>query len=202
MLRKELCLEAVRLCAMLIENPSTNKPTVNALMALMCFHFSRFDARINQQDEPVLYDEQDPGHWNKDWISKGAYFLQHAASGDQLTRYHLEAGIAMWHTQKEDAMEKWENILHLYDQLLLIVWSPMAALNRTYALSKVKDTITAIREAEELALTDNLFYYWLLGELYSDIDMEKSKQHFQQALSLAKSPSDQRAIQKKLNRLL
>src|SRR5882757_7870309 len=34
-LRKDLCLEAMRLCTMLIENKATNKPSVNALLSLM-----------------------------------------------------------------------------------------------------------------------------------------------------------------------
>lgn len=201
MLRKELCLEAIRLCSMLLENDTTRQPPVNALMALMCFHFSRFDARLDQQGEPVLYEEQGADRWNTDWISKGAYFLQQAATGDQLTKYHLEAGIAMWHTQKEDTREKWEKILQLYNQLLLLHYSPIAALNRTYALSKVIGSAAAIREAEELALTQNLFYCWLLGELYTAIDTEKARQHYQQALALAKTTGDQQAILKKLQKL-
>src|ERR1700676_1310132 len=58
-LRKDLCLEAMRLCNMLVENNSTNKPSVNALLSLMCFHASRFEARFNKSGDPVLYGEQD-----------------------------------------------------------------------------------------------------------------------------------------------
>ena len=35
-LRKDLCLEAMRLCTMLVENESTNKPSVNALLSTRC----------------------------------------------------------------------------------------------------------------------------------------------------------------------
>src|SRR5438552_3700710 len=90
-LRKELCFEAIRLCTMLVENKHTNKPEVNALLSLMCFHASRFDARTNKNGEPVLYDEQDTNLWNSDLISKGGYFLNCAASGTRISRYHLEA---------------------------------------------------------------------------------------------------------------
>src|SRR6185295_40661 len=58
-LREDLCYEAMRLCYMLVENKYTNKPQVNALLSLMCFHASRFEARINKNGEYVLYDEQD-----------------------------------------------------------------------------------------------------------------------------------------------
>jgi len=63
-LRKDLCLEAMRLCYMLIENKNTNKPSVNALLALMCFHASRFEARLDKNGEAVLYEEQDTDLWN------------------------------------------------------------------------------------------------------------------------------------------
>src|SRR5258706_460231 len=45
-LRKDLCFEAMRLTNLLIENDQTNKPSANALLSLMCFHSSRFDARL------------------------------------------------------------------------------------------------------------------------------------------------------------
>ena len=69
-------------------------------------------------------------------ITKGVYFLNQASQGNRISKYHLEASIAYWHTIKADTKEKWENILQLYNQLLQIEYSPIAALNRTYALSK------------------------------------------------------------------
>ncbi len=82
-LRRDLCLEAMRLCYMLVENKITNKPEVNALLSLMCFHSSRFDARIDDKGELVLYDDQDTSLWDSDLISKGDYFLNCAAAGDK-----------------------------------------------------------------------------------------------------------------------
>ncbi|MEJ7680086.1 MAG: DUF6596 domain-containing protein [Segetibacter sp.] len=58
-LREDLCLEAMRLTYLLIENEQTNQPDVNALLSLMCFHSSRFKARKNENGEIVLY--QEPG---------------------------------------------------------------------------------------------------------------------------------------------
>ena len=200
-LRKDLCLEAVRLCSMLVENEPTDKPPVNALLALMCFHSSRFEARIDRNGEPVLYDDQDTSLWNTELISKGGYFLNRAAQGNTISRYHLEAAIAYWHTVKVDTHEKWESILQLYNQLLQIEYSPIAALNRTYALSKANGKEEAIVEAEKLKLEDNHFYFALLGELYTDIDNRKAQEHFEKALSLAKTNADKKAIQKKIDAL-
>jgi RNA polymerase sigma factor (sigma-70 family) len=200
-IRKELCLEAMRLCSMLVENSHTNKPPVNALLSLMCFHASRFDARIDKNGELVLYDEQDTNLWNADLVSKGVYFLNCASSGNKLSKYHLEAGIAYWNTQKADTEEKWEHILQYYNLLLQIEYSPMAALNRTYALAKANGKEKAIAEAEKLSLADNHFYFMLLGELYTGIDHAKATSHFEQAFSLAKTQADKHAIQKKLDKV-
>ena len=200
-LRKELCLEAMRLCTMLVENQNTNKPQVNALLSLMCFHASRFEARFNKNGEHILYEAQDTCLWNTDLISKGGYFLSCAASGNKLSKYHIEAEIAYWGTQRADTKEKWESVLQLYNQLLQIEYSPVAALNRTYALSKANGKKEAIIEAEKLELTSNHFYFALLGELYTGIDDLKAKEHFAKALSLAKSDGDKRSIIKRMDEL-
>lgn len=162
-LREDLCLEAMRLTYLLIENESTNLPGVKALFALMCFHASRFEARKNENGEIVLYQDQDETRWNEELIARGAYFLHAASQGRYMSRYHVEATIAYWNTQKTDTPEKWENILQLYNRLLQMVYSPMAALNRTYALSKVKGKEAAIAEAEKLQLLRQSLLFCAVG---------------------------------------
>jgi RNA polymerase sigma-70 factor (ECF subfamily) len=200
-LRRELCFEAMRLCTMLVENENTNRPQVNALLALMYFHASRLEARINKNGELVLYDEQDTSLWNTDMVSKGSYFLNRAATGNQISKYHLQATIAYWNTHKADTKEKWENILQLYNHLLQLEYSPIAALNRTYALSKVYGKRKAITEAQKLSLTGNHFYFMLLGELYTGIDNREAKSNFEKAFVLAKTQTEKQIIQRKIDQL-
>ena len=198
-IREDLCLEAMRLTGLLLENNRTNQPPVNALYALMCFHASRFEARKNENGEIVLYQDQDETCWDYALITKGAYYLHKASQGNTISKYHLEAGIAYWHTQKADTIEKWENILQLYNKLLQLEYSPIAALNRTFALSKANGKQGAIAEAEKLQLTGNQYYYTLLGELYTGIDNGKAKANFQRAFAVAKTAADKQVIQKKLD---
>lgn len=200
-LRKDLCAEAMRLIYLLIQNKTTNLPETNALMALMCFHSSRFEARTSQNGEIILYQDQDQSLWNQELIDKGTYFLSKSSIGNTLSKYHLEAGIAYWHTKKEDTVEKWEHILELYNNLIILEYSPIVALNRTYALSKVKSKEEAITEAEKLNLTDNHFYYSLLGNLYVDFDNKKALQQFETALGLAKTLADKNIISKNIEQL-
>lgn len=200
-LREELCLEAMRLTHLLLQHESTSLPPVNALLALMCFHASRFPARKSEQGEIVLYYQQDTSLWNYELIAKGASLLHRSAEGSGLSRYHIEASIAWWHTVKEDTPEKWSAILQLYNHLLQIAYSPIAALNRTYALSKIKGNAAAIAEAEQLQLTGNHYYHTLLGELYKGIHTGKARSCLNQAYELAKTDADKIIILRMINSL-
>ena len=198
-IRKELCSEAIRLSLILTESVLTNTPQVNALLALMCFQSSRIEARTNEKGEAVLFDEQDKNRWDKLLIEKGNYFLVNATNGNEISKYHLEAGIAYWHTT--DSKDKWKNILQLYNQLILIEYSPITALNRTFVLSKVYGQENTISEAEKLNLKDNNQYHELLGYLFSKSDIQKAVGHYEKAIKLTKSETEKRTLRKEITRL-
>jgi RNA polymerase sigma factor (sigma-70 family) len=200
-LRKDLCIEALRLGLMLTEYAKTNLPKTNALIALMCFHASRFNARQNSHEASILYEQQDVALWDQALIDQGVHFLNLSAQGNEITSYHLEARIAYWHSLKEDTYEKWENILQLYNRLLLINYSPIVALNRTYALYKANGRHAALIEAEKLDL-NNHFYYLLLGELYKTIDDAIAKSNYEKAKALAKTETEKQGIQEKIDQLV
>ena len=200
-LRKELCWEAMRLAELLLDHSATNRPSTQALLALMCFQSSRFPARRGEGGELVLYAEQDVSKWDQKLISRGAELLRQASAGPSLSKYHVEASIAYWHTRKEDTPEKWESILMLYNHLLPIEYSPIAALNRTFALAKVKGKAAAVCEAEKLQLTNNHFYFMLLAELNLEIDPDQARQCLAQAMALARTSADKQTISQKLDAL-
>jgi len=112
------------------------------------------------------------------------------------------AAIAYWHTHKSDTSEKWENKLQVYNKLLQMEYSPIAALKRTYALAKANGREEAIKEAEKLNLNDNHLYHSLLANLYEGNNKDKSLQHLQTALSLDKTVTDKILIKKKIEELI
>ena len=197
--REELCTEAIRLTKILITHTLTNTPAANALLALMYFHASRLKARTTSSGELVLYNDQDDSLWNREYISLGAYHLNLASTGHELSKYHLEAGIAYWHTVRSDGKEKWENILQLYNRLLQVEYSPIAALNRTYALSKANSVTEAISEAKKLNLSSSPYYFTLLGELHRDTQPALAKTYFLNALQVTKSVAEKKMIQAKID---
>jgi len=199
-IRRELCSEATRLTLLLTENLLTNTSQANALLALMCYQSSRLDARTNDKGEAVLFDEQDKSLWDKSLIERGNYYLVNATNGNEISKYHLEAGIAYWHTAPTEP-NKWQHILHLYNQLILIEYSPITALNRTFAFAKVYGHDKAISEAEKLKLTDSNYYHELLGYMYADTDFDKAICHYEQAIGLTKSRTGKQTLAKEIERL-
>jgi predicted RNA polymerase sigma factor len=201
-LRKDLCSDALRLGGMLTEYEKTNRPKTNALLALMCFHASRFNARQTNDDPFVLFEQQNQELWDLALIKKGYYFLNLSAKGDEVSSYHIEAKIACWHCVKEDTKEKWNDILHLYNQLLLVNYSPGVALNRTFALYKANGREAALIEAEKIRLENNHFYFILLGELYKGIDTNKAVFNFRRAHALAQTDTEKQILEAKIDGLL
>ncbi|MCF0069396.1 RNA polymerase subunit sigma [Dyadobacter sp. CY261] len=200
LIRKDLCAEAMRLTLMLTENPLTNARQVEALLALMCYQSSRFDARLNDSGQTILFEDQDQGLWDKTLIDRGNYYLVNACSGNMVSKYHIEAGIAYWHTTPPGT-EKWAHILHLYNQLIVIEYSPATALNRTFAFAKVHGNESGLQEAEKLGLDNNCYYHSLLAYLYSPVSVEQAARHYRRAIELSTSPTEKRTLEREHTRL-
>jgi RNA polymerase sigma-70 factor (ECF subfamily) len=196
-LRKDICLQALQLAYLLTEFETTNTPELNAVIALMCFHCSRFETRIRGNDI-VLLEEQDTSKWDYSLIQTGELYLNKSATGDKLSKYHLEAAIAYWHTQKTNDTSKWENILKYYNLLLQIEYSPIAALNRTYALFKNYGADRAIDEAKKLNLENYYLYHALLGYFYQHTDKESAVYHLSKAKGMTKSEHEKRILDEKI----
>lgn len=201
-LRRDLCREALRLGLMLTEHKRTDVPKANALVALMCFHASRFDARQAGQENMILYDDQDRSKWNQELIYQGMYFLGRSAVGNEISSYHLEARIACCHCFRDDGEEKWQEVLHLYNQLLLVNYSPAVALNRTYALYKAEGRESALLEAEKLQLSGSHFYHMLLGELYIGVNNNKAMENLRTASTLAGTEAERKHIKRRLEEII
>src|SRR5690606_29054239 len=199
-IRKELCSEAIRLALCLTDNKSTCTPQVYALLALMCYQSSRLEARLGGEGEALLFDEQDKSLWDQQLIDRGNYYLIAATEGNELSKYHLEAAIAYWHAT--NAKDKWNRILELYNQLVLIEYSPGTALSRAFALSKVMGKEKAIGEVEKLKLEDSYHNHALLGYLYAEIDRVKAVRCYGKAIELTASEAERRVLTREVHRLM
>ncbi len=203
-IRRDVCLEAMRLCRLLVARPVTDRPQVSALLALMCFHAARFDARVDGEGHLRLLRDQDRTRWDRDLVAEGLRWLARSATGEQLTALHLEAGIAAAHCQAESyATTDWQTILRLYDLLVGLSPSPVFVLNRAIALAEVRGPQAGLDALETLVASDALARYHLLpatvGELHLRLgDRDTAARHFATALALAPSPAERHLLREKL----
>ena len=196
-LQVEICWEAMRLAIQLSQKGFKQQSSIDALISLMCFHASRFDARNAGDSNDLTFYQQDKSKWDKALIAKGVKYLNQASTGQIVTKYHLEASIAYWHTT--DHPDKWENILQLYNRLLTIEYSSTITMNRTYAFAKANSVNQAIEQASKLELKTNNLYYCLMAELYKmKGDKENEVIFLRKALGLSKKKQEINLIKSKL----
>jgi RNA polymerase sigma factor (sigma-70 family) len=198
-IRKDLCSEAMRLALLLAESKLTGKHQASALLALMCFQSSRLDARTDDTGQAVLYEDQDRSLWDQFLMEKGNYYLFKAFETKAVSTYHVQAGIAYWHTTS--GVEKWPHILQLYNQLVVLEYSPATAINRAFAVAQVHGFDRAIAEAEKLNLAGNNHYHGLMGYLYSPVHPERALFHYREALTSARSAVEKKVLAGKIAQL-
>lgn len=209
LIRKDLCAEAMRCCKLLAEHRAGEQPSTFALLSLMCFQASRFDSRINDNNDIILLQEQDRQKWNKELIDIGVHYLNKSSKGDDLSVYHIESAIAAEHCIAATfAATNWERLLRLYDLLLQVNPSPAVQLNRAVVLAELGaieaaiQSILSITGIEKLLRADHM-YSAVLGELYKRLsDTVKANQYLQQAFDLTPSTAEKKLIKTKMEELL
>jgi RNA polymerase sigma-70 factor (ECF subfamily) len=200
--RRDLCREALRLGLLLLDAPATRQPAAGALVALMCFHASRLDGRLADDGALLPWHAQDRARWHPGLLAQGVAHLNAAATGPELTTYHLEAMIAYHHTQP-DSPAKWPTLLHLFDELLARQPGPLVALSRAYVLSRAASPAAAIAAVRQIdGLECSGLYHALLGELYEELDCQLAAIHWQQALDLTPEGGRRALVQERLRRCL
>jgi len=203
LIREDLCEEAMRLTILLTENSRTNLPYTHALLALMCFHASRFNARLDDNGFIILLKDQDRKQWNQFLIRKGNEYLSKAAMGDLIHEFHVEAAIASLHANASSYDHTdWKMILQLYNNLLEMNFNPVVALNRCLVIGETEGYDAAIRELEKMnELEENCHYNTSLGEMYFKTGRkEEAKKFFTRALSLTSSHAEKKLINNKISK--
>lgn len=129
--RVELCREAMRLTSMLLKNPLGATPSTYALAALIFLNAARLPARLDLSGNLTPLAAQDRSQFDQALAEEGLRLLERAATGPELTDYHVEAAIAWVHTSAKRTQDTdWAMIISLYDKLMAIRPSPIVALNR------------------------------------------------------------------------
>lgn len=208
LIRRDLCMEALRCCKILCEHTAVKDPINQALLALMCLHAARFDSRFSDTQQFILLEHQDRSLWDKELIQVGYYYLNAAAEGDKISKYHIEAAIAAEHCKATLYNEtNWGQLLYWYDLLIQTDASPVVLLNRALVIHANGDTEKAIGEVLsipgiELLLKNDHHYSSVLGYLYMKLsDRIQAKIYFLQAMSMANSEAEKILLQTRIDQL-
>lgn len=202
--RGELCREAMRLTAVLLEHPLCATPRTHALGALMCLHAARLPARLDASSNLSSLFEQDRSAWDRQLIGEGMSFLDRSAKGPQVSEYHIEAAIASVHATARGIEDTdWAKVVALYDSLLTMRPSPIVALNRAIAIAQRDGADRGIEEIRAIADADRLtsypFYWAALGEFELRCNRcELAQNHFRTALAVARNAAERRFFTQRL----
>lgn len=204
--RVELCREAMRLTALLLDHPLGKTPESYALAALMCLHAARLPGRVDASGNLSSLLDQDRSQWDQDLVAEGLKLLELSATGSELAEYHVEAAIASIHARAvriEDT--DWKAIVALYDSLMALRPSPIVALNRAIAVAQQEGPERGLEEIHAIPDTDRLaaypFYSAALGELeFRRGRREIARGHFQAALGVARNDMERRFLEQRVLR--
>jgi RNA polymerase sigma factor (sigma-70 family) len=199
--RVELCREAMRLTAMLMEHPLGATPGTRAMAALMSFNAARLPARVDAAGQLNSLGEQDRARWDTGLIAEGVRLLELSATGSEVTEYHVEAAIAATHA-RAGRMEDtdWAAIVELYDSLMTLRPSPVVALSRAIALAQKDGPERGLAEIEAIANRERLatypFYFAALGELELRRERrEVAREYFERAVTVARNGMERRFLE-------
>ncbi|HZQ54614.1 MAG TPA: sigma-70 family RNA polymerase sigma factor [Bryobacteraceae bacterium] len=203
--RGELCREAMRLTALLLENPLGAQPATYALAAMMCLHAARLPGRVDAAGNLSSLVDQDRSVWDQQLIAEGLKFLELSAAGMELTAYHVEAAIASLHAtapQTEDT--DWEKIVSLYDMLMATSPSPITALNRAIAIAQRDGPERGLEAIRSIAGPNRLsaypFYEATVGELQFRCGRyTAAREHFAAARALARNQMERQFFERRMN---
>ena len=203
LIRQDLCVEALRL-GRLIAASRLAAPRVHALVALMALQAARSGARVDEAGDLVLFEDQDRSRWDQGLIALGFHHFDLAIAGDEVSEYHAQAAIAATHARAAVAgRTDWPVILGLYDQLLDMHPSPVVALNRAVAVSKVHGAAAALAAIEPLETDPKLRDYYLSLALRGHLLLElgrpaEAANCFRAALECRCSEPERRFLKRKL----
>ena len=206
-IQKDLCLEAMRLCKILYDHPSFEDTSIQALMALMCFHAARFDSRIDpKNNQIILMKDQDRSKWDEQLVKVGTHFYREAWKTKDYTNYHIEAAIAMeYYVAPEYEQTNWGKILKLYEWLEKHNNSPMIHLNKMIILmemGRISEAMKLGQSVDPKEFKGRLhLYHTVMAVLYKVVDDDGKEvgYHLQRAVEHAPTSIEKKLLEDKLS---
>ena len=202
LIRRELCAEAIRLARLL--SSLLDDPEVLGLLALMLLHDARRDARVARDGALVPLEQQDRGLWHGAQIDEGSALLERAAHARRPGAYQLQAAISAVHCSATSAEQTdWTTIVRLYSTLLRLQPSPVVALNRAAAISRVHGCERALALVDDAELASALADYQPWHATRADLlrrlgRREEAAESYRRALELTAAAAERAFLERQL----
>ena len=205
---REMCRDATLLTQLLADHPAIATSDTMALLSLMCFNAARLESRLDDEGRLVPLDEQDRTKWDAALIRTGFIYLARTAEMEAVTasRYHLEAAIAARHCSAATFdRTDWASICRLYDRLLEVAPSPLAALNHAVAVSYRDGPAAAIPMVERIQVTGALTHSHIVAAVLANLhtragEPERARPYLENALSRARTEHERDFIARQIER--
>lgn len=207
LIKRDICIEAIRLATLLTQNKYCNLPEVHALISLMNFHASRFDARIDSKGEIVDLESQNRKLYDSKMINKGIQHLAFSRVKKNPSHYHLQAAISYFHcTAKSFDETDWKSILQLYDLQMQRQYSPIIQLNRIVPFHMINGADKAIKELQDFEQSPYFINNSLFNAIKAQLMLEmgklsSSKKALKMAIELTQNELERKHFRKKLDAL-
>jgi RNA polymerase sigma-70 factor (ECF subfamily) len=204
LVRTDLCAEAIRLGRLVRALTGPQPPSEStALVALMLLHDSRREARLDDDGDVVVLEDQDRRRWNHAQIGDALPLVEEALRGGP-GPFALQAAIAALHCQAATAAETdWPQIVRLYDVLERVQPSPIVSLNRAVAVAMVDGPGPALALIDELGAGGDLDTYHLFHAARADLlrrmgSSAEAAKSYTRALALVTNDSERRFLERRL----
>jgi RNA polymerase sigma-70 factor (ECF subfamily) len=202
-IRRDLCIEAIRLAQTLVDllaaRPDNNlaeNAEVLGLLALMLLHHARLPGRIDAAGDLVQLENQDRRLWNADEITHGTAILDRALTLRNPGPYQVQAAISALHAQSPTAADTdWPQIVALYDSLLRMTPSPVIELNRVVAVAMAFGAERGLQLLDRLKKDGTLDDYYLFYAAEADLlrrtgQFDAARISYEQAIALCPSQAE------------
>lgn len=207
LVRKDLLAEAMRLCKILLDKKLKEHTTTCALYALMCFHASKADSKLNAENQFINLEHQDRTTWNYELISLGNEYMFQAIETKRFSTYHYEAAIVAEHL-KVPSFDKtdWNKILMWYKRLYHLHPVESVLLNiaivhlQLNQLEKVNDTLGQINPTK-LGQRKYLFFSTQAEFHVKNGEIKKAIKSYQEAIPLIINKAEKAYIINKIKEL-
>jgi RNA polymerase sigma-70 factor, ECF subfamily len=169
LLRTDLCVEAIRLAALLTEL-MPDEAEVWGLLALMLLHDARGAARTDAAGRYVALGEQDRARWDEAELARGHEALARSIRLGPPGPYALQAAITALHVEAPDPEETdWVQVAALYARLAELDPSPVVALNQAAAVGFAAGPEQGLALLEPLLADPKLERYPPLHATHADL---------------------------------